>query len=114
MTECSPSGKLHTIGIETMQCCVNTTSKHTGLTARTVSDAWPRRRVPAGLALSRRAPPFRHLHGLEVVQVGEDPVNCPLQNITLAGKRERARERGLRFLGVSVGHMLLQMVELGV
>lgn len=53
------------------------------LTAWSVSDARPRRRVSASLALCSWATTFRHIHGLQVIQVGEDPVHCPIKDITL-------------------------------
>ena len=53
------------------------------LTAWSVSDARPRRRIPATLAFCSRAATFRHIHGLQIIQMREDPVDGSVQDITL-------------------------------
>jgi len=60
---------------------LNTSSR---LTSWPVFDSRPRRRrISAALALCGWATAFRHVHGLQVVQVGEDPVHGPVQDVTL-------------------------------
>lgn len=53
------------------------------LTARSVLDARPRRGLSAALALCGRATAFGHVHRVQVVQVGEDPVQGPFQDVAL-------------------------------
>lgn len=58
------------------------------LTARSISDVWPRGRLST-LTLCSGAPSLRHIHGLQVIQVREDPVHCPVQDVTLGDKQDR-------------------------
>jgi len=53
------------------------------LTSWSISDTRPRWRLPATLALCSGATSFRHVHGLQVIQVREDPVHSPVQDVTL-------------------------------
>jgi len=55
-----------------IKCHTNT------LTSWSITDTWSWRRFPTGFTSSLRASTLRHIHGLQIIQMREDPVHSTL------------------------------------